>query len=339
MALFRTGRTTGVTALLLIVGAATASPPASADGGPAAGDPAPPTTPTTSAPAPTTAPPEPPTGAPTQVGPQPVELTVPRKIRADYLLGASVTVRVSPVDYSGRISVRDGKGRLLGSASATSGSAELTLTADRLGKFRVRVAAAELPGFTAAHTRSTIVSRGVALERNSRHAVVIPLLRRLRQLNYVTPEPSRRYSKRVGDVVLALQKVHGLPRTAELDGRTWRTLAEAEAVKPRHRTPGRHIEVDKTRQILMLVVDGKVRGTIHVSTGKTGNTPEGRFRVYAKGVGSLYRFMPFHGNFGIHGYVPVPPQPASHGCVREPMWAADWTYRRTRVGTPVIIYR
>ncbi len=116
--------------------------------------------------------------------------------------------------------------------------------------------------------------------------------------------------------------------------------------KARFGGKGLHIEVDKTRQILQLVRDGKVTGTLHVSTGATGNTPVGRWNVLWKapfthtwlGPAILYRTMTFHGGFAIHGFSPVPAYPASHGCVREPMWAANWTYDQTPVGTPVDVY-
>ena len=52
--------------------------------------------------------------------------------------------------------------------------------------------------------------------------------------------------------------------------------------KARYTGHGLHIEIDKTRQILMLVRDGKVTGTLHVSTGATGNTPVGHWSVLWK---------------------------------------------------------
>ncbi|MCW2924546.1 MAG: putative peptidoglycan binding domain 1:ErfK/YbiS/YcfS/YnhG, partial [Thermoleophilia bacterium] len=52
----------------------------------------------------------------------------------------------------------------------------------------------------------------------------------------------------------------------------------------------------------------------------------------------LYRSMAFQGAFAIHGYPSVPTTAASHGCVRVPMWIADTLYRRTPVGTPVLVY-
>jgi lipoprotein-anchoring transpeptidase ErfK/SrfK len=48
--------------------------------------------------------------------------------------------------------------------------------------------------------------------------------------------------------------------------------------------------------------------------------------------------MTFHGNFAIHGYYSVPVYPASHGCVRVPMWLADWLYDRSFVGERVYVY-
>ncbi len=91
---------------------------------------------------------------------------------------------------------------------------------------------------------------------------------------------------------------------------------------------------------------GKVTGTLHVSTGATGNTPVGHWSVLWKapsthtwlGPAILWRTMTFHGGFAIHGFSPVPAYPASHGCVREPIWAANWTYEQTPVGTPVDVY-
>jgi lipoprotein-anchoring transpeptidase ErfK/SrfK len=35
----------------------------------------------------------------------------------------------------------------------------------------------------------------------------------------------------------------------------------------------------------------------------------------------------------------VPSYPASHGCVRVPMWTAIYLFDRVRMGTLVMIYR
>jgi len=130
------------------------------------------------------------------------------------------------------------------------------------------------------------------------------------------------------------------------DADDWKKLDRARTIKPRKTTPSLHIEIDKTRQILSVVKNGKTYGVIPVSTGATGNTPVGTFHILWKapatgtwlGPGVLYRTMDFYGNFAIHGYDPCPPYPASHGCVREPMWFADWTYNQSYVGEEVDIY-
>ena len=92
--------------------------------------------------------------------------------------------------------------------------------------------------------------------------------------------------------------------------------------------------------------DGQVIGTIPVSTGATGNTPVGTFSILRKnymsstydGSVALPRFMRFYGTMGMHGYPVVPPYPASHGCVREPLWVCDWVYDRSFVGERVYIF-
>ena len=81
---------------------------------------------------------------------------------------------------------------------------------------------------------------------------------------------------------------------------------------PRARYAGDHVEVDKTRQVLFLVRDGKVALTTHVSTGATGNTPLGEWHVYSKVVGwawVLWYPSYFLRGFAIHGYPEVPGLP------------------------------
>jgi lipoprotein-anchoring transpeptidase ErfK/SrfK len=46
----------------------------------------------------------------------------------------------------------------------------------------------------------------------------------------------------------------------------------------------------------------------------------------------------FIGAFAIHGYVVVPPYPASHGCVRVPMWVAIRLYGLIPAHTRVLIH-
>jgi L,D-transpeptidase catalytic domain/Putative peptidoglycan binding domain len=200
------------------------------------------------------------------------------------------------------------------------------------------------PISSAKPARATIGT--VALGPGSHGPAVVGLKRRLASLTFHQDDLSSTWSAETSDAVLAFQKAEGLPRTSLADRTTLARLAAATAPKARYAGHGLHIEIDKTRQILMLVRNGQVTGTLHVSTGATGNTPVGHWSVLWKapfthtwlGPAILWRTMTFHGGFAIHGFSPVPAYPASHGCVREPIWAANWTYEQTPVGTPVDVY-
>jgi lipoprotein-anchoring transpeptidase ErfK/SrfK len=48
--------------------------------------------------------------------------------------------------------------------------------------------------------------------------------------------------------------------------------------------------------------------------------------------------MYFTGGYAIHGNPSVPPYPASHGCVRVPMWVAPLLYATTPYGQTVYVY-
>jgi hypothetical protein len=168
------------------------------------------------------------------------------------------------------------------------------------------------------------------------------LERRLHALHFALMRVDGYYGIDTYQAVMAFQKLRGLARTGRMDSGIWRRLSHAAI--PRARVPrGTHIEVSKTRQVLFEVVNGKVARVAHVSTGLTGNTPVGSFRVYylhpgynAKG---MYYSLFFHGNFAIHGYVSVPAYQASHGCVRTPIWYAYgfWT-RWAHIGTRVMVF-
>jgi hypothetical protein len=91
----------------------------------------------------------------------------------------------------------------------------------------------------------------------------------------------------------------------------------------------------------LAVRNGVVTAAVHVSTGATGNTPVGRWRVYRKVPGwdwVLWYPMYFLRGFAIHGYPSVPAYPASHGCIRVPMWIAPRLYATNAWGAAVYVY-
>ena len=168
------------------------------------------------------------------------------------------------------------------------------------------------------------------------------LERRLAELRYALRGVDTYFSYDTADAVLAFQKVNGLARTGRVDPAFGRRLQTAHVPFSRYRGPDRHIEVDKTRQVLFQVVGGRVVRVVQVSAEATGNTPIGRWRIYSKVPGTLPSGMFyssfFVGAFAIHGYPSVPPYPASHGCVRIPMWIAPTLFAANDYGETVYIY-
>jgi PKD repeat protein len=229
----------------------------------------------------------------------------------------------------------------------------LIRTAQRSSPFRLRLRTGQAQEYTVrldvvpragfARTRSLVrvsVYRP-SLGLGARGVSVRYLQQRLRELHYALRGVSGHYGYDTYEAVLAFQKINWLPRTGRVNLRLWRMLRAASV--PRARYPrGSHFEVDKSRQVVLDVRNGTVALVVHTSTGATGNTPVGTWHVYSKTAGfnakGMYYSLYFLRGFAIHGYVDVPPYPASHGCVRVPLWIAPRLYATHPYGTTVIVY-
>lgn len=207
------------------------------------------------------------------------------------------------------------------------------------GTLRVEISAQPRPGY--APVRRTLTAQIVlpSLSSGARGPSVLALERRLAELKYALRGVDSVYGQDTFEAVLAFQKVNGLPRTGRVEPWLWRRLARAQT--PRAQRGGDYIEVDKTRQVLFVVRSGEVTKVVHVSTGATGNTPLGSWNVYRKVSGwdwVLWYPLYFKGGFAIHGYPSVPAYPASHGCVRIPMWIAPSLFGTQDYGTTVVVH-
>ena len=92
--------------------------------------------------------------------------------------------------------------------------------------------------------------------------------RGLTALHYPCGAVDGKYDYRTRDAVMAFEKYERLKRTGVVDGLVWQHLFAAQAPTPVLVKSGDRVEVDLTRQVLMMIVDNKVIMTIHVSTGK-----------------------------------------------------------------------
>ena len=248
-------------------------------------------------------------------------------VRARPASAGLVTVRVTRA--SRIVAKRSFRGRLL-----------LGLGTGRAGAYRVRVTLQPTAGYLATRRALERIVFAPSLGPGSAGASAYELDRRLHELRYALGRVDGYYGQDDYDAVIAFQKLHGLPRTGSVDARFWRELQRASI--PQARYPGDHVEVSTGRQVLFVVRDGEVALVVPVSTGATGNTPLGHWRVYSRVPGfnakEMYYSSFFVGAFAIHGYHSVPPYPASHGCVRIPLWVAVRVYSLIDYGTAVYIY-
>ena len=158
--------------------------------------------------------------------------------------------------------------------------------------------------------------------------------------------------------VTAFQHVNGLSPSGRATQDVIDRLSSAQPPSPLVPAGGaRRVEISLPQQVLFLYDGGGLSRILPVSTGSgarycstegcgTAVTPPGTYRVdyHAEGwvrspLGELYRpvyFDPKNG-LAIHGSPDVPAEPASHGCVRIPMSAAEWFPDKAPKGTPVYV--
>jgi hypothetical protein len=243
---------------------------------------------------------------------------------------------------SGTLKVRIWRGGRELRARSFAGRVRLRLSTKRVTDFVVRMSVKPKGSYRGRQDTFRTSVYVPYLARGAHGPSVRILERRLAHLRYALQGVDTYFSYDTADAVLAFQKVHGLARTGRVTPAFWRRLQVAHVPFSRYRGGGDHVEVDKSRQILFEVRRGRVVRVVHVSTGATGNTPVGRWHFYSKVPGFLPSGMFyssfFVGAFAIHGYHSVPPYPASHGCVRIPMWIAPSVFASNNYGEPVFIY-
>jgi hypothetical protein len=197
-------------------------------------------------------------------------------------------------------------------------------------------------------------------------AAVRRLQQRLAQLHYYPGAVNGRFGTDTLEAVWAFKEAQGLATTAgadQVDPAMQQALARPQlppVLVPRG--GGLRIEVNLPREVLVLYRHHQVALISHISAGGgyyyhcagggtcgPALTPDGNYRAhwFAGGwlhvpLGRMYNPVFFIGaNFAIHGDIPIPLQPASHGCVRIPVDVANVLYKQIRIspdrGTPIYI--
>jgi peptidoglycan hydrolase-like protein with peptidoglycan-binding domain len=201
--------------------------------------------------------------------------------------------------------------------------------------------------------------------------VVRQLQERLRVLHYYPGTVDGKFGQDTLEAVWAFKEVQGIGTRSHPNDVT--VAMESKLVHPRlpkvlvpHGGSKKRVEVNQNIQVLVLYNHNKVELISHVSTGGgytypcpppgSGTcgpaiTPDGNYRAhwFAPGwlkvpLGAMYNPTFFiGGSYAIHGDIPVPLQPVSHGCVRIPMHFATFFHKlitiseKKGVGTPIYI--
>jgi L,D-transpeptidase catalytic domain len=161
---------------------------------------------------------------------------------------------------------------------------------------------------------------------------------------YYTDDAGSGYGSHTERAVLAFRKVNGMERTFNASPEIFRTLAAGDGeFKLAHPEAGRHVEIDISRQVMVLADDGKAEHTFHVSTGAPATPSDrGTFRFYSRQPGfnsvGMYYSIYYNGGEATHGYHSVPTYPASHGCIRNPIPDSVFIYNWVELGMTVYVY-
>jgi hypothetical protein len=181
------------------------------------------------------------------------------------------------------------------------------------------------------------------LDPGNRNSEVKLFNKLLKKQGYFT-SGGKEYSVRTEWAVMAVRKVNGMTRNYNANPKIFRMLAARKAefhLSYRHK--GKHVEVDISRQVMVLANHGKAQYTFPVSTGAPATpTIRGHFHFYSKDPGynsvGMYYSVYFHGGYATHGYHSVPPYNASHGCVRNPIPDSIFIYNWISLGDSIYVY-
>jgi len=175
---------------------------------------------------------------------------------------------------------------------------------------------------------------------------------RLLDFGFWLQEADGQYGLTTSQAVMAFQKYHGITADGVLGQETADLLTNTTERPKARADAGTLVEIDKGKQVIFFVVDGRTEWVLNTSTGSEQpyrepdkNTPgewqegdsitrNGLHSVYRQrnegwwegDLGSIYRPKYFSGGEAVHGSNHIPNYPASHGCVRVSVPAMDWIW-------------
>jgi L,D-transpeptidase catalytic domain len=258
-----------------------------------------------------------------------------------FVTGQRVTIsllRKSKVKLSKDAFVKQVPGKNYGRVKLRSGKLL------KAGTYRVRIDKER----TANQAGGKVTSKGFNLSfpnldpGDSSNAVKV-FNRLLKREGYYAPG-GKQYSAGTGRAVLAFHKVNGQARNQNATSGDFAKLASGKgSFKLKYPGAGKHVEVDISRQVMVLAKSGKPQYTFHISSGAPATPSDrGHYQFYRKdpGFNSLGMYYSVYYNRGeaTHGYHSVPTYPASHGCLRNPIPNSIFIYNWIDLGNDIWVY-
>ncbi|MGI8460102.1 MAG: L,D-transpeptidase family protein [Solirubrobacterales bacterium] len=213
------------------------------------------------------------------------------------------------------------------------------------GKFSVRAVHAETDEQKAAgKTSKRFGVKYPKLGGNDNGEVVQLFHNLLDKQGYGNAPNGKDYTDATARAVHAFRKANGLPRTFSSSPEIFRKVADGKgSFKLRYPDAGHHVEVDISKQVMVLADNGKPQLTYHISSG-TPATPSdrGHYTFYRKDPGfnsiGMYYSVYYNRGEATHGYKSVPDYPASHGCLRNPIPDSRTIYNWIDLGDSIWVY-
>jgi L,D-transpeptidase catalytic domain len=237
---------------------------------------------------------------------------------------------------SHNVSVREGSG--------DSGSFSSSVILRKNGKYAVSAhhkATPELGGDTTVR-KSWRVSFP-SLHPGECGKVVKGFKAELAKMGYVSGGGSC-FNGRLGREVLAYRKVNDMNRSQKAGASLVRAVYSGRGgYNVKYPSAGEHAEVSLSKQVLVLIKDGKPFAIYPVSTGKPSTpTVTGHYSFYRQEPGlnshGMYYSFYWHNGYAIHGYAEVPNYAASHGCVRTFIADQPRIYEQLHYGESIFVF-
>lgn len=199
------------------------------------------------------------------------------------------------------------------------------------------------------------------LASGMRGADVKALQQRLASLKYYPGTIDGDFGGNTQAALWAFQEINRVPVTGVVDTATkWALVHPRSYVSPYYRGKSTtRVEVSQALEVLVLYRNNVIQLISHVSSGggyyyscgygctARATTPNGTYRTtyYMSGwvkvpLGAMYNPVFFISTvYAIHGDTYVPKGPASHGCIRVPMFIAAFFHNLVKTpGTQVHVY-